>query len=103
MYDDDYATCAKTHATLLIYPGDIDPVVVTERLGIEPTCWQRRGEVIPRPGRPPKIAPVSGWFLKSKGEVESRDSRRHIDWLLDLVAPKADAVRSLQEIGCRMA
>jgi Domain of unknown function (DUF4279) len=102
MPDDEYPTCAKTYATLRVYPGDIDPAVVTDRLGIEPSRWQRRGGVTERAGRPPKVAPINGWFLESRGQVDSRDSGRHIDWLLDRVAPRAEAVRSLQEMGCRM-
>lgn len=103
MYDDEYATCARTYATLLIYPGEIDPTAITDRLGIEPSRWQRRGEVSGRAGRPPKVATISGWFLTSKDQVDSRDSRRHIDWLLDRVASKAEAILSLQELGCKMA
>jgi hypothetical protein len=102
-YDDEYPTCYRTYATLLVYPGDTDPAVITERLGIEPSCWQRRGEVVQRRADwPPKVAPINGWFLESRGQVESRDSRRHIDWLLDRIAPKAEAVRCLQEMGCRL-
>jgi Domain of unknown function (DUF4279) len=101
MSDDEYPTCAKTYATLRIYPGDIDPSAITERLGIEPSSWQRRGEII-KHGRRPKAAPSNGWFLKSEGEVESRDSARHIDWLLDKIAPHSEAIRTLQEMGCKM-
>ena len=61
-----------------------------------------RSEVAERAGRPPKVARINGWFLESQGQVNSRDSGRHIDWLLDRVAPRAEAVRSLQEMGCRM-
>jgi hypothetical protein len=102
MYDDAYATCARTYATLCIYPGDVDPAAITERLGVEPTTWQRRGEVARRTDGPPRAATIDGWFLESRGQVDSRDSRRHIDWLLDRMEPKAEAVRSLQEMGCRM-
>ena len=103
LYDDDYATCARTYVTLCIYPEDLDPPTVTARLGIEPTSWQRRGESIWRDGRPlPRIAPLSGWFLRSREEVESKDSRRHLDWLLDRVIPVSDVMRALQAEGCRM-
>ncbi len=102
MYDDEYATCARTHATLLVYPGDVDPREVTARLGIEPTRWQRRGEAGHRPGRPSWVAPLNGWFLESKAQVESKDSRRHVDWLLDRLAAKGDAIRSLQAEGCTL-
>lgn len=103
MYDDDYPTCARTHATLLIYPNEVDPTEVTERIGIEPSSWQRRGEVIPQAKGPPKVAELSGWFLTSKGQVESKDSRRHVAWLLDQIASKSEATRSLQKTGCTMA
>ena len=102
MYDDGYPTCAKTYSTLLIYPGEIDPAVITDRLGIEPSSWQRRGEVAERADRPPRVATIHSWFLTSKDQVDSRDSRRHIDWLLARVASKAEAIRSLQELGCRL-
>ncbi|QEH32954.1 hypothetical protein OJF2_14460 [Aquisphaera giovannonii] len=102
MTDDEYPTCARTYATLRVYPGDIDPAAITDRLGIEPSSWQRRDEAARRAGGPPRLATVNGWFLESRGRVDSRDSRRHIDWLLDQLAPRAEAIRSLQERGCRM-
>jgi hypothetical protein len=98
MYNDEYPTCARTYATLRLYPGEIDPSSVTQRLGIEPTEWQRSGELWLRSGRPL----INGWFLRSRDHVESRDSRRHVDWLLDRVAPKAEAIKGLQETGCKM-
>ena len=101
-YDDDYPTCAGTYTTLRIYPGEIDPAAVTDRLGIEPSKWQRRGEPTRHAGGPSKVAPLNGWFLESRGQVDSRDSRRHVDWLLDRVEPSAEALRSLQGAGCRM-
>lgn len=102
MIDDEYPTCAQTFATLLVYPGEIDPAAITDRLGIEPTGWQRRGEVAQPVGRLSRVAAINGWFLGSRGQVDSRDSRRHIDWLLDRMEPRAEAIRSLQAMGCRM-
>jgi len=102
--DDEYPTCAKTYATLLIYPEEIDPPVVTHHLGIEPSHWQRKGEAIERDGRRlPRVAILNLWSLTSEGQIDSRDSRRHIDWLLDQLDPKAEAVGILQEMGCQMA
>jgi Domain of unknown function (DUF4279) len=103
MYDDEYGTCARTHATLLIYPVRTDPETITDRLGIEPSRWQRRGG--PMAGnlrRPPRIAEIDAWFLTTKGRFESRDSRRHIDWLLDQIEGKADVLRALQGEGSRI-
>ncbi len=95
----DYPTCERTYATLRIYPESLDPSEVTARLGIQPSDWQRRGESR-RPGSRP--AKLSGWFLSSEGAVESRDVRRHLDWLLSHIAPRGDVIRALQSEGCRM-
>src|SRR4051812_45805590 len=69
MYDDDYATCVRTHATLRVYTGDMDPSSVTDRLRVEPTRSVRRGETTQQPGWPPIRAMVNGWFLDSEGHV----------------------------------
>lgn len=99
MGETDYPTCERTYATLRIYPGQLDPEDVTARLGIEPSDCQRRG-VPKHPGsRPPKL---HGWFLSSDGAVASRDVRRHLDWLLTRIGPRADAVLRLQAEGCEM-
>jgi hypothetical protein len=45
---------------------------------------------------------LHGWFLSSDGEVESRDVRLHLDWLLSRIAPQAEAILALQREGCRM-
>lgn len=100
MYDDDYGTCARTHAAILIYPVRTDPVAITARLGIEPTSWQRKGSPIPGTRR---VAEVDLWQLSTRGRFDSRDSRRHVDWLLDQVEGKAAVLRSLQEEGARIA
>jgi Domain of unknown function (DUF4279) len=103
MYDDDYGTCAKTYAALLIYPVRTDPETITERLGIEPSHWQRKGGPIAGSlRRPPRIAEIDLWSLSTEGHVESRDSRRHIDWLLDRIEGKAAELRSLQDEGGRI-
>lgn len=101
VYDDEYATCAETYATLCIYPGDLDPDAISSRLGIQPSDHQRRGEIVTRADRPTRVATINGWFLSTRNQVDSRDSRRHIDWLLDRLTAKAEAIRSLQEQGCR--
>jgi hypothetical protein len=95
----EYPTCERTYATLRIYPESLDPSEVTARLGIEPTAWQRRGETR-RPGSRP--AKLNGWFLTSERAVDSRDVRKHLDWLLGRVGPRADALLALQANGCRM-
>ena len=99
MNDSDYPTCQETYATLRVYPENLDPAEVTARLGIEPSDWQRRGESRKRGSRPAKL---HGWFLSTKGAVESVDVRKHLDWLLERLASRADTILALQAEGCTM-
>lgn len=39
---------------------------------------------------------IAGWFLSSKGYVNSKDLRDHLDWLLTRVEPSAGALKKLQ-------
>ncbi len=99
MAESDYPTCERTYATFRVYPDRLDPEEVTVRLGIEPSNWQKRGEAGKPGSRPAKL---HGWFLSSDGVVESRDVRRHLDWLLTRIVPKRDAILALQADGCSM-
>lgn len=99
MEESDYPTCERTYATLRIYPELLDPADVTARLGIEPSDWQRRGESRKPGDRPAKL---HGWFLTSEGLIESRDVRKHLDWLLSRIGPRAEAIHALQSNGCCM-
>jgi hypothetical protein len=97
----DYPTCARTFATLRVYPERIDPGEVTARLGIEPSRFHRKGDPLTKSKRP-VLAKTHGWFLTTEGAVDSRDARKHLDWLLERLAPRAEAVRSLLGDGCAM-
>ena len=91
-YDDAYATCERTYATLRLYPGPIALRDVTARLRIDPTQSQISGG-----GRS-----LQGWFLSTEGAVESRDVRRHIDWLLDRIEPSSRELEALMREGARV-
>jgi Domain of unknown function (DUF4279) len=95
-YDDDYATCEQTYASLRIY--EVPPEEVTSALALESSETQNAGAKRTDRGR----GSPDGWFLSSKGSVESRDVRRHLDWLLDLVMPQAGALRELRQRGAVM-
>jgi hypothetical protein len=86
-YLDDYPTCSSTYATLRIFSGDLSPDKVTTTLGITPT----RVQSVTRSGNP-----LSGWFLSTEGVVQSRDLRRHLDWLLDRLLPVRTKLSDLQ-------
>ena len=89
-YDDNYATCERTYATFRIY--GIPPHQVTEALRVQPTEMQTASG----PARP------DAWVLSSKTAVESRDVRRHIDWCLDQLGSKGEALARLRADGARM-
>jgi hypothetical protein len=75
-YSDDYSTCSSTFATLRVYSQTVSAAEITDALGVQPT----------RTLRPEGKSNLHGWFLSSEGRVESRDLRRHLDWVLDQLA-----------------
>ena len=102
-YNDSYPTCERTCAELLIYPGAMDPVLVSKRLELEPTLLQRAGDRSRNSLGRERVTAVNGWFLSSEGRSSSMDLRRHLDWLLERLVPKRNAVLALQQIeGLKM-
>jgi hypothetical protein len=95
--DDKYATCERTCAKLLIYCGAMHPSAVSDLLGMEPTSHVALGE----PGRTNRLgkAPIgklNGWFLSSEGNVESKDVRHHLEWLIAKLRPNSEVLHELQ-------
>jgi hypothetical protein len=96
-YEDDHMSCDRTYASLRIFSKDTDPEAISAALGITPTRSFRMGEPFsPRAQRP---RPSHGWLLCTDGLVESKDTRRHIDWLLDKVLPVAPAFARVTKGG----
>ncbi|HTR52483.1 MAG TPA: DUF4279 domain-containing protein [Kofleriaceae bacterium] len=95
MYDDEYKTCRATYATLRIY--GLAPDEVTRSVGLTPTVSIRPGEL--RHGAP---ARHHAWLLTSKEAVDSKDLRRHLDWILDQLAGRRTALRDLVDRGARI-
>jgi hypothetical protein len=95
--DDNYETCTRALATLQIY--GLDPDWITSQLGITPSDTQRRGEVKTIPSGKTRITPHHGWFLSTENHVQSKDIRRHLDWLLGRLLPAKDALRALQGVA----
>src|SRR2546423_15709456 len=96
-YDDSYATCASTYATLRVFSDTSSPEEVSEALGVAPTRSHLKGEEF----GPGSRRSANGWFLESSHAVDSRDLRRHIDWLLDQVSAAGDAWPDLVAGGAR--
>jgi len=93
-YVDDYPTCAATYATLRIYTGETKPEIVTDSLQVKASKILRKGEAGAR---------LNGRFLSSKGLIDSRDLRKHLDWVLEQIRGKDSELRVLQTTpGMRM-
>lgn len=78
--ESDYPTCSQTHADLRIYSDKLVPDEISTLLGLQPTRCLAKGDRL-GPTMPPVKRTV--WKLSSEGTVQSRDLRRHLDWLFD--------------------
>jgi hypothetical protein len=96
-YVDDYPTCTRTFASLLIHGDALVPDDVTSALGLEPTRSHTKGQLISN-GRP-EVRKGGFWGLSTRDSVTSRDLRRHLDWLLDIFEPRADTLSAFRESG----
>ena len=100
VYDDNYPTCAETFATLRIFSALVSAAEISQRIGVEASRTHTLGD----PVSPTTNAQRKdhAWFLSSKGHVVSRDTRRHLDWLLDQIEPSLDELRRLRTEGAHM-
>lgn len=85
MYNDYYETCSKTYVTLRIYSDKINSKKITEYLNIEPTKVFDKKDYSKNDLSSKKE--FNGWFLSSEGVIDSKDFRRHLDYLLDILLP----------------
>ena len=102
-YDDSYPSCLETRVSLLIYPGDFAPSQVTELLGIQPSEARTAGSIRKNSDGKEFMQKISVWFLSSEAIIESKDMRRHLDWLLDVLEPSQEKLKELQkQVGLEM-
>jgi len=94
-YDDMYQTCERTAAKLRVYGPTLECEQVTEYLHIQPSP-SYAGRKKPDSSHPQ--ARHVAWMLSSEGHVESKDLRRHLDWLLLQIEPAADGLKQLQSM-----
>lgn len=88
---------ADTILTMRIVGEAVDPDAITARLGLAPTRAHHKGEPIsPRVRRP---RPFGVWLLDSP-LGRDRPLEEHLDVLLGLLEPRAEALRSLAAEGC---
>ena len=99
-YTDDYATCVETFSTLRIFSHDVEPDEITDLLGIEPTKTFCKGDL---QGKTSKLKRKSnGWFFRTEGLINSRDTRRHIDEIIECIRDKKNSIGELFNRGCKI-
>ena len=96
-YDENYATCTYTHAWLRVMGAEVDPDEVTAIVGVLPTEVQRRGDPVHH--KPDKTYSRGGWWISTKGVLESNDARHHLDWILEKVEGKESEFMQLHGRG----
>ena len=79
-YNDNYSTCAETYATLRIYSRSSD---VSEKLNLTPN-------------RISKNEDLNGYFYSTENIVESKDVRRHIDYLIEMFNSKVEILNEIK-------
>ena len=102
MYDADCPACSETYATFHIVHDDLDPDAGSQQLELQPTEAIRKGDVRNPKARRPYIYKRGGWRFRTESVVQSRDIRRHVDWLLDQLEPSSAQLKRLQAEGYEM-
>lgn len=97
-YNDDYPSCLETRAALLIYTGTLPPDAVTAALTVPPSEVHVAGYTQVSDYGRERVARTSRWQLSSEGKVESRDIRRHLDWLMAQIQHAHAELLALQEL-----
>lgn len=98
-YDDDYPTCQQTYAVLRIFSDLTSPQETSALLGISPTDSFAKGDSVGSRGIKRK---QNGWFLSTETQVQSRDSRRHLDWLVAALGDREEALNGLRLTGAEI-
>ncbi len=94
--NDNYPTCERTSVELRVYPGEMAPLHVTEQLQIPATTMFTKGESKTNSIGRTRIVKKNVWILSSEESVVSKDCRRHLCWLLDLLEPVQEKLCELQ-------
>jgi hypothetical protein len=89
----------QTFSTLRVFSEKIGPDEITELLQFQPTKAFKKGDSHSR-GRLKRKA--NGWLYCTQKLSSSRDTRRHIDLILEALDGKADSVRKLHQRSCKI-
>jgi Domain of unknown function (DUF4279) len=96
-YDDNFPTCAETFSTLRIFADEVSAAEITDTLGIAPTESFIKGQSYSKG----LVRKAHGWFYSTEKLINSKDTRRHIDLILEILEGKGDMLKRLHQRGCK--
>lgn len=91
----DFASCKRCYATLCIYHPIISPDEVSKILLVQPSRQKKVGEKL----RGDETIQINGWFLCTRGQINSRDIRAHIWNLIENLGEKNNALKRIADLG----
>jgi len=68
-------------------------------LGVYPTESFAKGDKF---GKKQLTRKSNGWFLSTAGIIDSKDCRRHIDWIISKLAPYGESLEKLRTMGAEV-
>jgi hypothetical protein len=99
-YNDTYETCERTIVELRIYSDSLVPAEISKCLSMTPSTSVTKGQLlISRSGDRQRVGKVNSWILSSEQHINSKDARRHLDWLLDQISEVKSALGELHSSG----
>jgi Domain of unknown function (DUF4279) len=89
----------RAFATLRFAGDTLDPVEISRILNEEPTRAYRKGQRYRPSARSPEITGKTGvWYFSTRRTIPGNDLTDHLDVLLRLIFPFADADKRLKEL-----
>lgn len=90
----DYPSCSYVYAELIVYSNFDEIKNITD---IIPSYKQTKGDIIENSLGRKRIANLDLWKLSSDNQIQSRDARSHIDYILEKIYPNKELIIKLQE------
>lgn len=95
---ESFETTHFVHVSFRFIGPQVNPGLVTSRLAITPSFAHEKGDPMPKyPGR----RYSTGYWGLDSSLPETEAIEAHLSYLLDLIEPKAAAIRTLLSPGCR--
>ena len=89
----------RAFATLRFASDALDPAEISRILDEEPTRAYRKGQRFCPSARSPEVIGKTGvWYFSTRRKIPGNDLTNHLDALLKLIFPFADADKRLKEL-----